>query len=415
MSYRRLRARDQDFRRPAGGGAAVRSRGRRGTSSSSSSAPRAAARPRLCAWSAGSRRRSSGQIRLEGDRRRAARPPARHGLPVLLVVPLADGRAATSGSACATATTCRRARRRERAGTISLWSGSRDFADVYPNRISGGMRQRVAIARTLAAGSDVLLMDEPFGALDAQTRECLQVELRRIQQSERKTIIFVTHDVEEAVFLADRIIVFSPRPARIVSEIDVRVGLRPRAPARAPRRPRNSSSSAPSSSISSAADRGQRAVSGIDLSGRTVLVTGASRGIGLGIAAAFAAAGADLHILADDAAIEDARREARRDAAMSPTSPRALRSPRCSARIPKLDVLVNNAGLERMTPIEDGSDENEAVFRRIIDDQRHRHVPRDPRGAAADGRGRRASSTPPRSGAASPSRCSRPMSPPSTR
>jgi ABC-type nitrate/sulfonate/bicarbonate transport system ATPase subunit len=83
------------------------------------------------------------------------------------------------------------------------------------------MRQRVAIARTLAAGSDVLLMDEPFGSLDALTREKLQVELRQIQVREEKTIVFVTHDVEEAVFLADRIIMLSARPAKIVSDIDV--------------------------------------------------------------------------------------------------------------------------------------------------------------------------------------------------
>ena len=126
-----------------------------------------------------------------------------------------------SSSACAIATTCRRARRRERADHYLALVGLRDFADAYPNRVSGGMRQRIAIARTLAAGSDVLLMDEPFGALDAQRRESLQVELRRIQQSDAKTIIFVTHDVEEAAFLADRVIVFSQRPARIVSEIDV--------------------------------------------------------------------------------------------------------------------------------------------------------------------------------------------------
>ena len=99
--------------------------------------------------------------------------------------------------------------------------GLEDFAKSYPNRISGGMRQRVAIARSLAAGSDVLLMDEPFGALDALTRERLQVELRQIQAKEKKTIIFVTHDVEEAVFLADRIILFSARPARIRQDIDV--------------------------------------------------------------------------------------------------------------------------------------------------------------------------------------------------
>ena len=83
------------------------------------------------------------------------------------------------------------------------------------------MRQRVAIARTLAAGPDVLLMDEPFGALDAQNRDFLQEQLDVIQRSEHKTIIFVTHDVEEAVFLADRIFIFSARPARILEEVRV--------------------------------------------------------------------------------------------------------------------------------------------------------------------------------------------------
>lgn len=99
--------------------------------------------------------------------------------------------------------------------------GLEEFANVYPNRISGGMRQRVAIARTLAAGSEVLLMDEPFGALDALRREKLQVELRRLQIADAKTIIFVTHDVEEAAFLADRVVVFSKRPARITAIVDV--------------------------------------------------------------------------------------------------------------------------------------------------------------------------------------------------
>jgi len=108
--------------------------------------------------------------------------------------------------------------------------GMEDFRNAYPNRISGGMRQRVAIARTLAAGSDVLLMDEPFGALDALTRERLQVELRQIQREERKTVIFVTHDVEEAVFLADRIILFSARPAHVLRDIDVGAVLGPERP-----------------------------------------------------------------------------------------------------------------------------------------------------------------------------------------
>lgn len=95
------------------------------------------------------------------------------------------------------------------------------YADFYTNKISGGMRQRVAIARTLASSPDVLLMDEPFGALDAQTREHLQFQLMDINKSEKKTTIFVTHDVEEAILLANRIIVFSSRPARVVQEINV--------------------------------------------------------------------------------------------------------------------------------------------------------------------------------------------------
>jgi NitT/TauT family transport system ATP-binding protein len=121
----------------------------------------------------------------------------------------------------------------ERAARVTHYLrliGMEEFRTSYPNRISGGMRQRVAIARTLAAGSDVLLMDEPFGALDALTRERLQVELRQIQREERKTIIFVTHDVEEAVFLADRIILFSARPARVLRDIDVAAVLGPERP-----------------------------------------------------------------------------------------------------------------------------------------------------------------------------------------
>jgi NitT/TauT family transport system ATP-binding protein len=120
-----------------------------------------------------------------------------------------------------------RAEKAERTEHYMQLVGLADFAGAYPSRISGGMRQRVAIARTLAAGSEVLLMDEPFGALDAQRREQLQVEMRRIQNTDTKTIIFVTHDVEEAIFLADRVIVFSPRPARVMADIDIGARLGP--------------------------------------------------------------------------------------------------------------------------------------------------------------------------------------------
>lgn len=111
--------------------------------------------------------------------------------------------------------------KKERAEHYLNLVGLSEFASAFPSRISGGMRQRTAIARTLASGSEVLLMDEPFGALDAQRREALQVELRAIQKRDAKTIIFVTHDVEEAVFLADRVVVFSMRPTRIVKEFDI--------------------------------------------------------------------------------------------------------------------------------------------------------------------------------------------------
>jgi NitT/TauT family transport system ATP-binding protein len=118
----------------------------------------------------------------------------------------------------------------ERARTMELLKlvGLEGFENYHPRQLSGGMRQRVNLARALAIDPEILLMDEPFSSLDAQTREIMQTELLRIWEEGRKTVLFVTHQIDEAVFLSDRVLVFARRPGRLLE--NVRIDLpRPRA------------------------------------------------------------------------------------------------------------------------------------------------------------------------------------------
>ena len=117
---------------------------------------------------------------------------------------------------------------RRRAVPLFERFGLREFESAYPSELSGGMRQRVAFMRTLLAGRPVLLLDEPFGALDSLTRAGMQEWLAQALLDEPRTVVLVTHDVEEALFLADRVVVLSPRPGRVVAEIEVPMA-RPRA------------------------------------------------------------------------------------------------------------------------------------------------------------------------------------------
>jgi NitT/TauT family transport system ATP-binding protein len=115
----------------------------------------------------------------------------------------------------------------DRAHSLLTLVGLTDFANSYPSELSGGMQQRAAICRALLCQPKLLLMDEPFAALDALTREDLSIELLRIWQHEPKTVLFVTHSISEAILLADRVVIFSPRPGRVVCILDIDIA-RPR-------------------------------------------------------------------------------------------------------------------------------------------------------------------------------------------
>ena len=108
-----------------------------------------------------------------------------------------------------------------RIDDLLAMAGLADFGGRYPYELSGGMQQRAGICRALARNPQILLMDEPFGALDALTRERMNIELQRIWQSNRKTIMLITHSISEAIFLADRVVVMSARPGRILADLQV--------------------------------------------------------------------------------------------------------------------------------------------------------------------------------------------------
>ncbi len=115
-----------------------------------------------------------------------------------------------------------KAERRKRAGELLEVVRLSGFADKRPHELSGGMRQRVALARALAQNADILLMDEPFGALDAMTRDILHDELERIWREQNLTVLFVTHNVREAVRLGDRVILLSSRPGRVIEDFAIK-------------------------------------------------------------------------------------------------------------------------------------------------------------------------------------------------
>ena len=189
------------------------------TTSSPSSAPRAAASRRCCASWPGSTSRATGRCCSTASRIEARAPTAAWCSRATRCFPGSRWRR-TSASACASAA-CREAQQKERSDYFIAKVGLRGFEHHFPKQLSGGMQQRTAIARALANDPKMLLLDEPFGALDNQTRVLMQELLLGIWESARKTVLFVTHDIDEAIFMANRVAVFSARPGRIKAEIAV--------------------------------------------------------------------------------------------------------------------------------------------------------------------------------------------------
>jgi NitT/TauT family transport system ATP-binding protein len=156
---------------------------------------------------------SSGEIRIDGSKVVGPHPDSsivfqEHGL-----FPWMNVRANVSFNLKARGVAT--AQRRQRADQLIDMVGLSAFADKFPHELSGGMRQRVGIARALSTDPKLMLMDEPFGALDAQTRLIMQQELLRVWHADPRTILFITHGIDEAVLLADRIVVMTPRPGRV--------------------------------------------------------------------------------------------------------------------------------------------------------------------------------------------------------
>jgi NitT/TauT family transport system ATP-binding protein len=152
----------------------------------------------------------------------AERAAAQHELGLVTQEPgLLPWRTVAANVGLALRITGRRGAIREQVEELLHRVGMERFADYYPRQLSGGMRQRVALARALAHGPRLLLMDEPFGALDELSREELRVELLRIWERDRISVLFVTHSIREAVLLSDRVLVMSPAPGRIVADVGI--------------------------------------------------------------------------------------------------------------------------------------------------------------------------------------------------